>query len=176
MVRPAAFAPPMQPAVLYFPEGSRDAFPVVASGEHAQGRVVYFAAGVDAALFSYAFPYQRILLSTAVKWAARTPYPITVQAPMCVQSTFWKKPDGRVIIHLWNGLNTTADHGLQEVETPLREESVAIHDIRIHIESHTFRAARCEPDGKALLIRRVGAGQVIDVPPVLIHSAIVLEP
>ena len=176
VVRPAAFAPPMQPAVLYFPEGSRDAFPVVATGEHGQGRVVYFAVGVDAALFSYAFPYQRILLSTAVKWAARTPYPITVQAPMCVQSTFWKKPDGRVIIHLWNGLNTTADHGLQEVETPLREEAVAIHDIRIRIESRTFRTARCEPDGTVLAIRREGDSQVIDVPPVLVHSAIVLEP
>ncbi len=176
VVRPGTFVPPMQPAVLYFPEGSRDAFPVVATGEHGQGRVVYFAAGVDAALFSYAFPYQRVIISTATKWAARTPYPITVKAPMCVQSTFWKKPDGRLIIHLWNGLNTTSDHGQQDVETPLREESVAIHGIQLRVESLAFRTARCEPDGTVLQVRQDGDCQVIDVPPVSIHSAIVLEP
>jgi hypothetical protein len=176
VVRPAAFAPPMQPAVLYFPEGSRDAFPVVATGEHGQGRVVYFAAGIDAALFSYAFPYQRVLLSTAVKWAAQTPYPITVDAPMCVQSTFWKKPNGRLIIHLWNGLNTTSDHGQQDVETPLREEAVAIHGIQIRVKSLAFRSARCEPEGIVLQVRPEGDCNVIAVPPVRIHCAIVLEP
>lgn len=176
VVRPGPFAHPMQPAVLYFPEGSRDAFPVVAAGEHGSGRVVYFAAGLDAALFSYAFPYQRVVLSTAVKWAARTPYAITVKAPMCVQSTFWRKPDGRLIVHLWNGLNTTSDHGQQDVETPLREESVAIHGIQIRVASFDFREARCEPDGSTLAVRQDGDYRVIEVPPVCIHSAVVLEP
>ncbi len=70
LIRPVGFQPPMKPALMYFPEGSREPFPAVAVGEFGKGRVVYFAAGVDAALYSYAFPYQRVILSRAVQWAA----------------------------------------------------------------------------------------------------------
>ncbi len=103
----------MKPAILYFPEGSREPFPVAATGTFGKGRVVYFACGMDSAMFNYAFPYQRIVLSQAVRWSATQPFPIQAKAPMCVQSTFWNQ-DNRTIIHLWNGLNTTSDHGLQE--------------------------------------------------------------
>ncbi len=96
---------------MYFPEGSREPFPVAGVGEFGKGRVVYFAAGIDAALYTYAFPYQRVMFSKAVRWAASDEYPISVKAPMCVQATFWKQDDKRTIVHLWNGLNTTSDHG-----------------------------------------------------------------
>ena len=166
----------MQPAIMYFPEGSRDAFPAVAYGEHGQGRVVYFGGGVDAALFNYAFPYQRVILSKAVTWAAQEPYGIAVKAPMCVQSTFWKKPDGSLIVHLWNGLNTTSDHGLQDVEVPLREEAVAIHGIELRFKGLRFQSIRCEPEGIALESKQDGEETIVRVPPVSIHSAIVLKP
>lgn len=176
MVRPSSFVAPMQPAVMYFPEGSPDAFPAVAYGEHGKGRVVYFGGGVDAALFNYAFPYQRVILSKAVTWAAREPYGIAVKAPMCVQSTFWKKPDGSLIVHLWNGLNTTSDHGLQDVEVPLREEAVAIHGIELRFKGLRFQSIRCEPEGIALESNRDGEETIVRVPPISIHSAIVLKP
>ena len=176
MVRPSDFVAPMQPAILYFPEGSRDAFPAVAYGEHGKGRVVYFGGGVDAALFNYAFPYQRVILSKAVTWAAREPYRIAVKAPMCVQSTFWKKPDGSLIVHLWNGLNTTSDHGLQDVEVPLREEAVAIHGIELRFNGLRFQSIRCEPEGIELNAKQDGDETIVQVPPVSIHSAIVLKP
>ncbi len=129
VVRTGEFLPPMQPAILYFPEGNPKPFPCAATGSYGEGRVVYLGAGLDAANFTYAYPYHRVLLSQAVRWAAKEPCPIQVKAPMCVQSTFWRQKSGRgrQIVHLWNGLNTTADHGLQDVETPLREEAVPIH-------------------------------------------------
>jgi hypothetical protein len=176
LIRPTPFTPPMQPAVMYFPEGSREAFPIIAYGEHDKGRVVYMAAGVDAANFSYSFPYQRVLLAKAVQWAAREPYPITVKAPMCVQSTFWKKPDGRWIVHLWNGLSTSSDHGLQEAEVPLREEAVEIHGMELHVRGLKFRSAHCEPQGIVLQPRERDGAVILEIPPVAIHSAIVLEP
>jgi hypothetical protein len=82
---------PMKPEILYFPEGRREAFPCALTGEHGAGHVVYFAGGVHAAYFSYGYPYQRLLLAQAARWAARETCPVSVQAPMCVQSTFWKQ-------------------------------------------------------------------------------------
>jgi hypothetical protein len=165
----------MKPAVLYFPEGSREAFPAAAVGEFGQGRVVYFAAGIDAALYSYAFPYQRVMLSRAVRWAAREDYFIQVKAPMCVQSTFWKQDGARLIVHLWNGLNTTSDHGRQDVETPLREEAVPIHGIEIRLQGRPVTRARCEPAGTNLELHVDRGTTVVQVPPLSIHSAVVLD-
>ena len=56
MIRPSEFQPPMKPALMYFPEGSRDVFPCAPTGEHGRGRVVYFAGGVDAAYFRLRVP------------------------------------------------------------------------------------------------------------------------
>ncbi len=175
LIRPVGFQPPMKPALMYFPEGSREPFPAVAVGEFGKGRVVYFAAGVDAALYSYAFPYQRVILSRAVQWAANEKYPIEVKAPMCVQSTFWKQDNSKTIVHLWNGLNTTSDHGQQDVETPLREESIAIHGVQLRISGQSIHRAMAQPGNKELLMRTEAETVVIDVPAFEVHTAVVLE-
>lgn len=177
MVRMLGAEAPMRPAILYFPEGSSDVFPCALTGERGQGRVVYFAGGVDAAYFSYAYPYQRILLAQAVRWAARDAYPVTVKAPMCVQSTFWRQagPDGpRLVVHLWNGLNTTSDHGLQEVETPLREEAVPIHGIEIHFKDPPAGPVEVQPEKVRLEPRQENGAWIVTVPPVAVHSAVVV--
>jgi len=178
MIRPSDFQPPMKPAFMYFPDGSREAFPAAAVGEHGKGRVVYFAGGVDAANFSYAYPYHRIILSQAVRRAAREPYPIEVKAPMCVQSTFWRQENDkgqRLIVHLWNGLNTTSGHGQQDVETPLREEAVPIHGIELKLHGVKFTRIHCEPAGTVLEPRMDGATARITIPPIAVHSSIVIE-
>jgi hypothetical protein len=175
LVRPGAWQPHMQPAFLFFPEGSREPFPVAAVGEFGQGRVVYFGAGLDAAYFSYGFPYQRVVLSQALHWAAGRPYRIQLKGPMCVQSTFWRQASSRLIVHCWNGLNTTSDHGLQEVETPLREEAVDIHGMELRLQGVDFSAAHCEPGHLPLSARRDGETTVISLPPLSIHYAVVLE-
>ena len=47
--------PPMQRAMFMFPEG-KPPIPSVVMGEQGKGRVVYMAAGFDAANFSYGYP------------------------------------------------------------------------------------------------------------------------
>lgn len=176
LVRPDNFSDAMKPAMLYFPEGSRDAYPVAAYGQYGKGRVVYFAAALDAAMFSYSFPYQRIVLSKAIHWAAGSEPPIRVKAPMCIQTTFWKKADGTTIVHIWNGLNTASDHGAQEAEVPLREESIPIHGIELDVTGVSFNSARAQPLDLPIEVETVGDRKLLRLPPVEVHIAIVLSP
>jgi hypothetical protein len=94
---------------------------------------------------------------------------------MCVQSTFWKKSDGRIVVHLWNGINTTSDHGQQDAEVPLREESIPIHGIRIIVHRGSVDRARIEPQGIALPIQHQEGMTILELPPIEVHSAVVLE-
>ena len=57
------------------------------SSLYGKGRVVYFAAGFDAAYYLYAYPYQRLCMKHAIEWAANKKPPIAVEAPMCVHAT-----------------------------------------------------------------------------------------
>ena len=53
------------------PEGWKETpLPAVIVRPFGAGRVVYLAAAIDAALWSYAYPYQRCLLARALTWAA----------------------------------------------------------------------------------------------------------
>lgn len=174
MIRTTNFESPMKPALLYFPEGSRDAFACAATGEQGSGRVVYFSAGVDAALFNYAFPYQRVMLAQALRWAAGENYSIQVKAPMCVQSTFWKQGT-RTIVHLWNGINSASDHGRQEAEVPLREEAIEIHGIELRYPAGSFTQATAQPGDWQLEIQEQDGVSMIKVPPLAVHLAVVLE-
>src|SRR6185369_10937 len=56
--------------------------PGVVTHSYGKGRVVYFAAGLDAAYYLYAYPYQRLALRQAILWAAGGPPPLVVEAPM----------------------------------------------------------------------------------------------
>ena len=53
------------------PEGRDRTLPAGIVRTFGKGRVVYLAAGMDAALWVYAYPYQRRLLARAIEWAAR---------------------------------------------------------------------------------------------------------
>jgi hypothetical protein len=61
LVGPTAFQAPMRPAALFFPQDDPNPFPVIGWGEQGRGRVVYFAAGIDAAYFNYGFPWAIVL-------------------------------------------------------------------------------------------------------------------
>ena len=98
---------------------------------------------------------------------------------MCVHSTLMRQSkDGseRLIVHLFNDLNTTAFHALPNDDVPLREEVVPIHDIRItfapeyRIGAGPPRAggagvARCEDRRRRSVI----------VPRLDVHSMVVAE-
>src|SRR5262249_52986729 len=115
-----------------------------------QGRVAYFAAAVDAALWGYAYPYQRRLLARALEWAARAPAPVAVRAPLCVQVThFTQAVEGRrrLVLHFFNGVNTAANHGLPATDVPLREEVLPVHGIEVIFRGAAPKRLTCEPGG-----------------------------
>jgi hypothetical protein len=160
------------------PEGSDKPLPAVVLRRFGEGRVVYFAAAVDAALWSYAYPYQRRLFARALEWAARAERPMSVTAPLCVQVTYWRQADKdgrRLVLHFFNGLNTAADHGLPATGVPLREEVVPIHGIEVRFAKDAPRKFRIEPGGKVIEPRTDGAATVVTLPPLEIHAMLIAE-
>jgi hypothetical protein len=145
------------------------------------GRVVYFSAAVDAALYSYAYPYQRTLLARAVEWAVGGPPPVRVTAPKCVQATFYERKTAddkpELVLHLPNDINTTADHGLPATDVPLREESVAIHGIRVSVAGAVNGARyshwRVEPGHIEPRVEMAGEAATIHLPPLDVHAMLV---
>lgn len=160
------------------PDGGATESPAIVARSFGKGRVVYLAAGLDAAMWSYAYPYQRRMLARAIAWAAREPAPIEVKAPMCVQATYYRQPskDGqRTIVHLFNGMNTTANHGLPAADVPLREETVPIHDIEVRFLKSASRSFRLQPGNRVLAARCDGAATVVVVPRLDMHAILVGE-
>lgn len=152
--------------------------PAIVVGRHGKGRVVYFAAGVDAAYYTYPYPYQRILLERAMRWAAPEPPKIEVDAPMCVHATAMRQrlAGERLLIHLFNDVNTTAFHALPDDDVPLREETVPIHNIRVTVRDYSIGRIHLEPDGIEFPMQALGDGKVaIVVPRLDIHAVVVIE-
>ncbi|MBI3863909.1 MAG: hypothetical protein HY290_18630 [Planctomycetia bacterium] len=158
------------------------AMPAVVAGTFGKGRVVYFAAGLDAAYYSYAYPYQRLALKHAAEWAAASPPPVFVKAPMCVHATVMRQSKRtaagaeRLVVHLFNDLNTTAHHALPADDVPLREETVPIRDIRITFgPQYKFRRVHLEPEGREIEMQFGPDGTTIVVPQLDIHTLVVAE-
>lgn len=177
LVKMSDARPPMKRAMIMFPEGL-DPIPAVVMGNFGNGRVVYMAAGFDAANYSYCYPYQRIVMAQAIRWAASEPPPIEVKAPMCIQSTVFRQKDSageRLVVHLFNGINSTSDHGHPEVDVPLREESVPVAGIKVRFRNLTPKLVHLEPDGQELAMVTRGEWTEVSVPPLAIHAMVVAE-
>lgn len=153
--------------------------PAVMTHTHGKGRVVYLAAGFDAAYYLYPYPYQRLVLKHAIQFAAGGPPPVGVAAPMCVHSTVMRQErDGsrRLVVHLFNDANTTGGHALPADDVPLREEVLPILDIRVMFRpEYRVRRARLQPEGKELEVKATPAGNVVTVPRLEVHSMVVAE-
>ncbi len=162
-------------------KGVADAPPVpgVVTHQYEKGRVVYLAAGFDSAYYQYPYPYQRLVLRHAIEWAAAGEAPVDVTAPMCVHSTIMRQISNgsqRLIVHLFNDLNTTAHHALPTDDVPLREEVVPIHGIQIKFRSdYRFRRIHLEPGGVDLKAEWTSGGTVIEVPSLDVHAMVVGE-
>jgi hypothetical protein len=153
--------------------------PALVTQQFGKGRVVYFAAGFDAGYYLYSYPYQRLALKHAITWAANETPPIQVKAPMCVHSSIMRQQTeqgSRLVVHLFNDLNTTAHHALPIDDVPLREETVPIHEIEIAIDAR-YQVSRAvqQPEGLELEINKNDAGSSVTVPKLEIHSMVVLE-
>lgn len=98
---------------------------------------------------------------------------------MCVHSTVMrqvKEGAERLIVHLYNDLNTTAFHGLPNEDIPLREETVPIHGIRVTFTpGYLLGRVHLQPEGKELPIVRRPQGSSVVVPRLDVHSMVVAE-
>lgn len=158
--------------------GVAGAAPAAVARQVGKGRVVYLAAALDAALWSYAYPYQRVLLTRAVQWAARAPAPVSVRAPLCVQVTHFVQEVGkrrRLVLHFFNGVNTTGNHGLPAMDVPLREETIPVHGIEVVFHGLSPGKLLCEPGGRAVEVRRRGKDTTVTLPPLDVHCVLVGE-
>lgn len=153
--------------------------PAVVAHNYGQGRVVYFASGLDAAYYLYAYPYQRLALKHAITWAAASKPPITITAPMCVHaSTMRQRNDDaeRLVVHLFSDLNTSANHAFPNDDVPLREEAVPIHDVRVTFgPQYRFLRIHLEPEGVDLMAVKSPAGTTVTVPRLDVHTMVVGE-
>lgn len=156
--------------------------PGVVTHQYGAGKVVYLSAGFDAGYYLYAYPYERLILRESILWSASKPAPVKVQAPMCVHSTVMRQklPDSkqneRLVVHLFNDLNTTAHHALPNEDVPLREETVPIHDIRVTFDpEYRLRRVRLEPEGRELQLETDNSGTSVVVPRLDVHSMVVGE-
>jgi hypothetical protein len=153
--------------------------PAIVTRSFGKGRVVYFAAGVDSAYYLYPYPYQRMLLTSAIGWAAGGQCPVSVKAPMCVHATFFRQArDGkrRMVVQLFNDINTAGNHAMPNDVVPLREETLPVHDIELTFRGEKIASAFEEPDHRKLELRRGDDGAVTVVLPRLeVHSLIELD-
>jgi hypothetical protein len=161
------------------PEGWKEApLPGVVLRKEGKGRVAYLAAGLDAALYSYAYPYQRRLMARLLEWAAGGPFHVRVTAPLCVQATYFTQAVAggrRSVIHLFNGLNTAANHGLPAADVPLREETVPIGGVTVRFDKDAPARFHVEPGGQVPPVRKDGATVVVELPPLERHALLVGE-
>nr|CAA9276819.1 GH151 [uncultured Armatimonadetes bacterium] len=152
--------------------------PAVVVRSYGKGKVVYMPAGFDSAYYLYPYPYQRILMAQAMRWVAPEAPPITVKAPMSVHSTFFRqKSDGgeRLVVHLYNDLNSSANHAKPDDDVPLREEVVPIHDITLTFDGYNVSRVHLQPEGVELKAKKSGGKTEVTVPKLEIHSMVVVE-
>jgi hypothetical protein len=155
-------------------------FPAIVTRQHGRGRVVYFAAGIDSAYYAYAYPYQRVVLKEAIEWAASAGAPLEVTAPMCVHATFMRQNKGereRLVVHLYNDVNTTAHHALPIDDVPLREEVLPIHNIQIQFDGkYPILSVYQQPEGVKLETVTAPDGRLsVTVPKLDVHTMVVAE-
>jgi hypothetical protein len=169
---------PMQLAALVQPDGANQSYPAAIVGPHDSGRVVYLPTGIDHAYYAYSYPYQRRLLARAIQWAAQKTYPVTVEAPMCVQAGFFRQHDSkgqRLIIHLFNEITSNAQHSQMDSAVPLREEVVPVSGIKVHLAGLSCTRIHLEPEGADLHPATSGSDQVVSPPSLALHAMVVIE-
>lgn len=81
----------------------------------------------------------------------------------------------RIVLHFFNGVNRSANHGLTAMDVPLREEVIPIHGIEVRFAKDAPKRFRCESSGHEVQARREGEATIVRLPPLEIHSILVGE-
>ncbi len=180
------------------PVKGKDRHPAVMASEYGLGRVVYFPASVDKAMFFYPDAFQRQLLANACRWAAREPPLVEVKGPLILTCTFRKQPEkGRTIVHLLNQSSSWGQHSIYQKIAPLpeelrkqwgfpnqpemrgtwpvREEVIPLHDVKVICRIPGVTKATQQPENVPLELKAVPGGFEVVVPRVEMHTMVVME-
>jgi len=157
-------------------------WPLVTTRRFGKGRVVYLAADLGRAYVDHhTFPYQRRILTNAVRFAARRRAPVSVEAPLHVQVTAFTQGE-RQIVHL---LNDAHPHGLPPLTkqtwngyytnfSRVHEETIPLYGVKVTLEGK-FRSVRYVP-GEAKLPMTYAAGKTtVTLPRLDLHGMVVAE-
>lgn len=90
-------------AACHPPSPTASPYPAAVLKAHGKGRSVYFPGQPDAVYLRWGHPEFKTLLANAVRWAAASPPPLEVHAPMSVEATLLEQPgSARLVAHLVN--------------------------------------------------------------------------
>ncbi len=152
--------------------------PLVLS-EREKGRVAYFPSAMDAAYFEAGYPYQRLLMGDAIRWAAGEKPSISVEAPMCVFAGYYTKDNQgkpETIIHLLNGINSTTGHGSKnEKEMAMREEVIPVSGIKVSFSETAPKEVHFLPDNVQLEVQGSQGTWSVMIPPLALHGIVVAK-
>ena len=173
--------------------------PAVITSIHGKGRVVYFAAGVDKAMFFYPDGAFRQMLVNACRWAANgAAPPVEVAGPLILLTTYRRQQkEGRTIVHLLNSGSSWGLHSIYQKLAPLpeelrkefgypdspelrgtwpiREEVIPLHDICVTCRVAGVKKATLQPENLDLPLAKLADGVAVVVPRVAMHSMVIFE-
>jgi hypothetical protein len=82
----------------------------------------------------------------------------------------------RLIVHLYNNINTAGGHALPNDDVPLREEAVQIAKIEVEFrDGPKIRSVRQQPENIELPINQSRGRASVKVPILDVHTMIVAE-
>jgi hypothetical protein len=147
--------------------------------QHKRGRVAYFPAAIDDAYWDAGYPYQRLLIGNAVRWAAGREPAVEVTAPLCVAAGFLTKARGnarQTIVHLLNDIDTTTGHGSkEEKQFAIREEVVPIAGVKVALSGPRPSRVYLVPGHARLEVQAKGPAWEVTIPRLNLHAAVVAE-
>jgi hypothetical protein len=147
--------------------------------ERVRGRVAYFPAAIDDAYWEAGYPYQRLLIRNAIRWAARGEPVVEVTAPMCVAAGFFTKAEGHTrhtIVHLLNDIDSTTGHGSkEEKQFAIREEVVPIAGVKLAFSGPRPSRVYLVPGDAPLEAHPKGQAWEVTIPRLDLHAAVVAE-
>jgi hypothetical protein len=93
-----------------------------------------------------------------------------------VQMTCYEQAhENRVIVHLLNELNTTADRAWPDNNSSMREEVIPIYDIHVLLRGMDIKRAWLEPVHRELKMKKTDEGILVTVPKLEQHAMVVAE-
>lgn len=173
--------------------------PAIIASEYGKGRVVYFAASVDKAMFFYPDTYMRQMLANASRWAAHDEAPIMEAAgPLILTTTFHKQgAQNHYIVHLLNNASSWGMHSIYQKIAPLpeelnkkwgfpnqselrgtwpiREEIIPLSNIKVICRVPGIKKATLQPSNQNLPLTKTAGGVEVVVNNLDMHAMVIFE-